>query len=67
MVKIDWVRIETAMAKRDLTHEKLAAQMGVKLETLKRYLITGQASYWAARQIARVLNVSIFDFVRLRR
>lgn len=64
MVKINWVVVETEMAKRNMLPEELAQRAGIRINVLKRYLNIGRASYSAAVRIADILGLGIFDVVR---
>lgn len=66
MVKLDWVRVETELAKRNMFPEELAQRIGLRVNVLKRYLNTGYASYSAAVKIADILGLRPFDVI-LRR
>ncbi|MBQ6758088.1 MAG: helix-turn-helix transcriptional regulator [Selenomonadaceae bacterium] len=63
MVKINWVRVETALAERNMLPEELARRIGVRVNVLKRYLNTGFASYSAAVKIADILGLRLFDVI----
>lgn len=63
MVKINWVRVETELAKRNMFPEELAQRIGVRVNVLKRYLNTGFASYSAAVKIADLLGLRPFDII----
>ncbi|MBR6711921.1 MAG: helix-turn-helix transcriptional regulator [Selenomonadaceae bacterium] len=63
MVKINWVRVETELAKRNMLPEELAQRIGVRVNVLKRYLNTGFASYSAAVKIADLLGLRPFDII----
>ena len=63
MVKINWVRVETELAKRNMLPEELARRIGVRVNVLKRYLNTGFASYSAAVKIADLLGLRPFDII----
>ena len=63
MLKINWVRVETALAERNMLPEELARRIGVRVNVLKRYLNTGFASYSAAVKIADILGLRLFDVI----
>lgn len=63
MVKLDWVRVETELAKHNLTKAELASRAGLKVATLEKYLNMGKASYWAATQMAKVLGLGRHDLI----
>ena len=63
LVKINWIRIETEMAKRNMTVEELADRAGVRVNVLKKYLNMGRASYSVAMNIANVLGLTPFDVI----
>ena len=63
MVKINWVRVETELAKRNMLPEELAQRAGLRVNVLKRYLNTGYASYSAAIRIVDVLGLRPFDII----
>ena len=66
LVKINWIVIETEMAKRQMTAEELAERAGVRVNVLKKYLNMGRASYTVAMNIANVLGLMPFDVIMRR-
>lgn len=63
MVKLDWVRVETELAKHNLTKAELANRAGLKVGVLEKYLNMGKASYAAAVDMAKVLGLGRHDLI----
>ncbi|MBR0103073.1 MAG: hypothetical protein IJQ01_06205 [Selenomonadaceae bacterium] len=63
MVKLDWVRVETELAKHAMTKAELASRAGLKVATLEKYLNMGKSSYTAAKDMAKVLGLGQHDLI----